>query len=79
MSGYNLPDHVSARDFDDPQPGLCPVPGCDHDTFNNDGESWTACDTCAQPCACCGELLGTGSRDARGWCFSCVINEEVWP
>lgn len=86
--GFNLPSHVSTRDFDGDDFGTCPV--CDGDTLNFEGHGCdedcsrgcrkqvaAPCDTCAKACDCCGEVLGKATPDARGWCPDCVLNEEV--
>lgn len=61
MAGFNLPDHVNARDFDDKPdgpdwPGECRIcKGETHNGHKDEGWTWDPCDECAEECEECGD------------------------
>lgn len=84
MPGFNLPDHVTGRDFDDTDEGEGSCPTCGGPTCNGeadadeDGEFWTwkACDKCKAPCGIC-EEEGT-EKDEAELCQDCGTLSS-WP
>ena len=84
MSGFNLPDHVTGRDFDDNDHGSGECPLCGGETFegvedaDEDGKCWTwkPCETCKAPCRICEDEKC--EKDSAGLCRDCGSSTQ-WP